>query len=95
MTGTATPLNVTDAANKIMTANDFGVQLVVTNKGTTTYDEDISIKMYKRTQGTSGSLVQAASQRVQIAPNESITLTFHLDNVVDGWKYFAKTYYYS
>ncbi len=93
--GSAKALNVTDLTNKIITANEFGVQVTVTNNGTSTYDEDISIKMYKRTYGTTGTLVQALNQRVVLAPQETTTLTFHLDNVVDGWKYFAKLYYYS
>ena len=95
LSGTAKALNVTDAANKIMTADNFGVELVVTNDGNTTYDEDISIKLYKRTQGTSGTSVQSATQHIILAPHSSTTLTFHLDNVIDGWKYFAKAYYYS
>jgi len=95
LSGTARPLNVTDATNKIMTAKEFGVQLTATNPGTTTYDEDISIKLYKRTHGTTGTLVQAINEHVVIAPGESTSVTFHLDNVTDGWKYFAKIYYYS
>ena len=95
LTGSAQALNVTDATNKIITAKEFGVQVTVTNIGTTTYDEDISIKLYKRTHGTSGTLVQAANQRIVLSPQETTTVTFHLDNVIDGWKYFAKTYYYS
>ncbi len=93
--GTAKALNVSDVANKIITAKEFGVLVTVTNNGTTTYDEDISIKLYKRTHGTTGTLVQGANQRVVIQPNETVNVTFHLDNVMDGWKYFAKTYYYS
>ena len=95
LTGKAQPLNVTDAAARIMTAREFAVQLTATNPGTTTYDEDVSIKLYKRTHGTTGTLVQAKNEHVVIAPGESVNVTFHLDNVTDGWKYFAKIYYYS
>ena len=95
LTGTAQALNVSDAANKIITANEFGVQLSITNVGETTYDEDISIKLYKRTHGTTGTLVQALNQRVMIPAHRTTTVTFHLDNVMDGWRYFAKSYFYS
>lgn len=93
--GSAKALNVTDLVNKIITANEFAVQVTVTNNGSSTYDEDVSIKLYKRTHGTTGTLVQALNQRVVLAPQETTTLTFHLDNVINGWRYFAKLYYYS
>lgn len=95
LSGTATPLNVSDAANRIITAKEFGVQLSITNVGETTYDEDISIKLYKRVYGTTGTLVQALNQRVVIPAHRSTTVTFHLDNVMDGWPYFVKSYFYS
>ena len=95
LTGLATVLGVTDAANKIITANDYGVQLTVTNASSRTYDEDILIKLYKHIYGNTGTLVQASYQHVKLSPRQSTTLTFHLDNVMDGWKYFAKAYYYS
>ena len=95
LSGSATVLNVTDVTNRIVTANEFAVKLVVTNTGSTTYDEDISIKLYKRIYGNTGTMVQAANQHVVLAPHQNTTLVFHLDNVMDGWRYFAKTYYYS
>ena len=87
--------NVTDATNKIITSDMFSVVLNITNNSTTVYNEDISIKLFKNTQGNSGTNVQAKNQPVEIAPGETITLRFDMENVIDGWKYFVKTYYYS
>ena len=95
LTGQATALNVTNAGDKIMTANYFGMEVQITNVGTNTYDEDITVKLYKRVYGTTGTLVQTLSQHLVLAPQETKKLTFHMDNVIDGWKYFAKAYYYS
>lgn len=95
LTGSARALNVTDETNRIITANEFGVQVTVTNPGTSPYDEEITIKLYKRVYGTTGTLVQVLNKRVYLAQRKTTNLTFHLDNVIDGWNYFAKVYYYS
>ena len=92
---TAQALNVTDAGNRIITSDKFSVLLTITNNGSTTYNEDISIKLYKITHGTTGSNIQAKSQQVNIAPGQTTTVQFDMENVTDGWRYFAKTYYYS
>ena len=88
-------LDVTDAANKIITSDKFSVILTVTNNGSTTYNEDITAKLYKNTQGNSGTNVQIKTQFITLAPGASTTLQFDMDNVIDGWKYFIKTYYYT
>ncbi len=95
LSGTARVLKVTDTSKKIITSDNFSVQLTVRNRGTIPYDEDITVKLYKNIYGNTGTLVQAPSKRVHIEPNQSVTVTFNLDNVIDGWKYFAKSYYYS
>ena len=88
-------MDVTDATNKIITSDKFSVVLTITNNGTTTYDEDISAKLFKNTRGTSGTSVQGANKHLILAPGETTTMRFDMDNVVDGWKYFIKTYFYS
>ena len=95
LTGSARALNVTNASQRIITAREFALEVTVTNVGNTTYDEDISVKLYKRTHGTTGTLVQALNQHVVLEPQQTKTVTFHCDNVMDGWRYFAKTYFYS
>ena len=89
----ATPLP--DADNKIITSDKFSIDLTVTNNGTTTYDEDISAKLFKHTKGNSGTNVQGINQHVTLEPGETKTIRFDMTNVLDGWKYFIKTYYYS
>ena len=95
LTGNAKALNVTNATDKIIVADNFGVGLEVTNNSTETYDEDITVYLYKWVYDNRGSLVQSVSQHLVLAPQEKTTMTFHLDNVIDGWKYFVKCYYYS
>ena len=95
LSGSIRLLNVTDAANRIMTSDKYSVQVLITNNGSTPYHEDISLKMYKNTQGSSGTNVQAKNQLVYIEPGQSITIQFDMENVIDGWRYFSNAYYYS
>ncbi len=95
LTATIKILDVTDTGNKIITSDKFSVVLTITNNGETTYDEDISAKLFKNTQGTSGTSVQGINQHLTLAPGESTTMQFDMTNVLDGWKYFIKTYYYT
>ena len=95
LSGSVTVLNVTDASNKIITANDFSINVSIRNNGTTTYDEDITATLYKWVYEGRGTAVQSVTQHLTLAPRQSQTLTFHLDNVTDGWQYFAYAYFYS
>jgi len=95
LSATVSILNVTNASSKIITDNKFSVVLTITNNGTTTYDEDISVKLFKQTHGTSGNNVQGKNQAIVLPPGQTTTLQFDMDNVSDGWKYFIKSYYYS
>ena len=95
LSATIKVLDVTDASNKIITSKTFSVELTITNDGTTTYDEDISVKLFKRIYGTSGSSVQGKNQRLVLAPGQTTTLRFDMDNVIENWYYFIKSYFYS
>ena len=95
LSATIRVLDVTDTDNRIITSDKFSIELTITNNGTTTYDEEISAKLFKRTQGTSGSNVQGKNQHLVLAPGETTTMRFDMDNVIEGWYYFAKSYYYS
>ena len=95
LSATIKALNITDSINKIITSDKFSVLLTVTNDGSTTYNEDISVKLFKNIYGNSGTTVQAINRPLTLAPGETTTLQFDLDNVSNGWRYFVKTYYYS
>ena len=88
-------LNVTDNEHMIVTGKAFSIELTVTNNGSSTYDEDISAKLYKNIYDNTGSGIQGLNQRVTLEPGETKTLRFDLDNVINGWRYFANTLYYS
>ena len=95
LTATVQVLNVTDAENKIITSDKFSAIFTITNSGTTTYDEDISVKLFKHTYGSTGTNIQAVNKRIYLLPGETTTLQFDMDNVVNGWRYFVTSYYYS
>ena len=95
LSGTAFPQNVTDAANRIITADKFSLDVSVTNNGTATYDEDIVVKLYKHIYGNYGTLVQTQTQTISLSRRQTTQLHFDLDNVMDNWQYFVKVYYYS
>ena len=95
LSATAEVLNITDDTNRIATSDKFSVKLTVTNIGTTTYNEEISMKLYKHIYDSSGSSIQAKGQIIMLEPGETTVLQFDMDNVVDGWRYFGSSYYYS
>ena len=95
LTGTITITNVTDNTNKIINDNKVSVKLTITNNGTSTYGEEISVKLFKNTHDGYGTSVQGKNQALVLAPGATTTMEFNLDNVVDGWKYFVGSYYYS
>ena len=95
LTATVKVLNVTDEDGKIVTSDKFSVQFTITNEGTTTYSEDISVKLFKNTYGNTGTSIQAKNQALELAPGETRVLQFDMDNVIDGWRYFAGAYCYS
>ena len=80
---------------KIINDNSFRVELTINNQGTSEYNEDIVAKLYKHTYGNYGTLVETKTQTISLAQRRSVTIQFDLDNVMDGWQYFVKTYYYS
>lgn len=94
LSATCTVLNVPSGTYTI-NSDKFSVELTITNNGQTTYDEDISAKLYKNIYGGTGSNVQGINKRLTLGPGETTTIQLDLDNVIDGWKYFAAIYYYS
>ena len=92
---TSEVLNVTDAQNRIVTSDKFSLKLNITNNGATAYNDDITVKLYRRSNGNSGSNVQVMNQLVNVPAGQSTMVQFDMDNVMDGWEYFAAIYYYS
>ena len=88
-------LNVTDAQNRIVTSDKFSLKLNITNNGATAYNDDITVKLYRRTNGNSGSNVQVMNQLINVPAGQSTVVQFDMDNVMEGWEYFAAIYYYS
>ena len=95
LSATVTPLNVTDAANHIITSNCFSAKFDITNNGTTPYNEQVSLKLYKRLYGGYASNVQVKSQMINLAPGETQTVQFDMDNVLNNWDYFIVLIYHS
>lgn len=95
LSATAEVLNITDSGNKIVTSDKFSVKLTITNEGTTTYNEEISMKLYKNIYDNTGSSIQAKSQVITLEPGATTVVQFDMDNVIDGWRYFGSSNYYS
>ena len=88
-------IQVLNATGYTINSDKFSVVLTVTNNGSTAYDEDISIKLYKSIYGSTGTTVQAINKPLSLAPGATTTMQFDMDNVVNGWQYFVRLYYYS
>ncbi len=92
---TAEVLNVTDPQNYIITSDKYSVKLTINNNGSTIYMDDITVKLYKNMDGTYGTNAQIMNKELVLEPGQTAELQFDMDNVIDGWDYFAAIYYYS
>ena len=88
-------LNITDAGNYIVTDDKFTVEYTITNEGTTPYNQDITVKLYKNIYDNYGSNVQTKTIPISLLPGETVTVPVELENVIDGWSYFIYAVYYS
>ncbi len=95
LSGTVDVQNVVDTWRDWILDDKFRLEATVTNNGTETYNEDITVYLYKLIEGYYGTPVQSMTRTVSINPGKSINVQFDLDNVVDGWTYAAEVYYYS
>ena len=95
LSGTLEVLNITDSDNKIVTSDKFSVVLTVTNDGSETYDEELSFKLYKHSDGNTGITVQGVNLPFVLEAGETKSVQVDFDNVINGWRYFANAYYYS
>ncbi len=92
LTVTNTVLNAT---NYVINSNKFSVKSVIKNTGNTTYNEDVTLRLYRVNNGNRGSNVQDVTIPVTISAGGSKTVQFDCDNVMNGEKYFAWVYYFS
>ena len=89
-------LNITNGAvTTYISSNMYSVETTFTNNGTTAYNEEVTLRLYRVSNGTSGTNVQDVTLPLQLAAGQSKVVRFDCDNVVDGEKYFAWVYYYS
>jgi hypothetical protein len=95
LSGTVDVQNVVDTWRDWILDDKFRLEATVTNNGTETYNEDITVYLYKLIEGYYGTPVQSMTRTVSINPGKSINVQFELDNVIDGWTYAAEVYYYS
>ena len=95
LSGTVEVQNVVDQWRDWILGDKFSLQATVTNDGTETYNEDITVYLYKSLNDYYNTPVQSVTRTVSISPGKSVNVQFDLDNVVDGWTYSAFAYYYS
>ena len=95
LSGTVEVKNVVDTWRDWILGDKFSLKATVTNDGTETYNEDITVYLYKSLVGYYGTPVQSVTRTVSISPGKTINVDFDLDNVVDGWTYAVEAYYYS
>lgn len=91
-------LGITDEDNRIMTADCYSIIADITNTGTTAYDEDFSVRLYRINNDDTnvGTELLSQTQSLYLPAGESTSLQFDFDHdLIDGWKYFSFLYYYS
>ena len=91
-------LNITDEEGRVITADRYSIIADVTNNGTTAYDEDFSVRLYRinNDETNVGTELLSQTQPLYLPAGESTSLQFDFDHdLIDGWKYFCYLYYYS
>ena len=89
---------ITDEDNRIITADHYSIIVDVTNTGSTTYNEDFSVRLYRINNSDTnvGTELLNQTQHLVLAAGDSTSLQFDFDHdLVDGWRYFCYLYYYS
>ncbi len=71
------------------------VSIDVTNTGSTDYDNDVIVKLYKLTNGNQGSPAGTFKNNLQLAAGASATAEVELTGLEDGSTYFYYVYYMS
>ena len=95
LSGTLEVLNVVDSWRDWILGDKFSVKAKITNDGTETYNEDITVYLYKSVLEYYDTPVQSVTRTVSINPGKTVNIQFDLDNVVDGWTYDVLAYYYT
>ena len=91
-------LNITDENNRVITADRYSIIADVTNYGTSAYNEDFSVRLYRINNDDTnvGTELLSQTQPLYLPAGESTSLQFDFDrDLIDGWKYFCYLYYYS
>ena len=91
-------LNITDEEGRVITADRYSIIADVTNNGTTAYDEDFSVRLYRinNDETNVGTELLSQTQPLYLPAGASTSLQFDFDHdLIDGWKYFCYLYYYS
>lgn len=91
----ASSFTVKNANSGKINDNKFAFTAQVTNNGTSTYNDYIVARIYRRTGSTSGSLVSQKMKEVSLASRGSQTLSFEFPDLVQNEDYFVSIYYYS
>ena len=89
---------IIDEENHIITADSYCIIADITNTGTTAYDEDFSVRLYRINNPDTnvGTELLNQTQPLYLNPGESTSLIFDFDHdLIDGWRYFCYLYYYS
>ena len=91
-------LNITDEDNRVITADRYSIIADVTNNGTSVYNEDFSVRLYRinNDETNVGTELLSQTQQLFLPPGQTKSLQFDFDrDLIDGWKYFCYLYYYS
>ncbi len=86
---------VQEGRNMVVKQNYVVVNVQVTNNGSSDYDNDVIVKLYKLISETKGSLADKVSKTIQLAAGASIDVDLQIDGLEDGAKYFYYVLYKS
>ena len=86
---------VKNASSGKINDNKFAFTVKVTNNNSTSYNDYIEARLYRRASLTAGNMISRAVKNVSIASHGSQTLSFEFPNLIQNEDYFVNIYYYS
>lgn len=86
---------VQEGRNMVVKQNYVVVNVQVTNNGSSDYDNDVIVKLYKLISETKGSLADKVSKTIQLAAGASTDVDLQIDGLEDGATYYYYVFYKS
>ncbi len=88
-------ITVNNATDRVLASTTMAGSLIVTNSGTNDYNDNLVVRLYRKTSSSGGTLAHLLNCPITLASGESTTVNFSFDDLQPGESYFANFSYYN